>query len=227
MTRHGDMDTGWRGSREGWLDAARAALIEGGVDAVKIQPLAKRLKLSRTSFYWFFKDRDALLAALCEDWEAGTTAPLLAATQAYAATDTEAMLNVIACFLSGAFDAGLEYALRAWALSDDQIAETLRAADDQRLAALREMLAAHGHGPDEADARARAVYLVQIGYISMRTEETLEIRLSRIAHYVEIFTGRSATAEELARCEAQLYQAQDAQAEGGPSRPPNDGDDTA
>ena len=46
------------------LDAARQALLESGLDAVKIQPLATRLNLSRTSFYWFFKDRTALLDAL-------------------------------------------------------------------------------------------------------------------------------------------------------------------
>ena len=57
-------DTGWRGSQEGWLEAAYEALVESGVEAVKIQPLAKKLKLSRTSFYWFFEDREQLLAAL-------------------------------------------------------------------------------------------------------------------------------------------------------------------
>ena len=55
--------TGWRGSRDGWLEAGYRALIEGGVDAVKIMPLARQLNLSRTSFYWFFHDREALLAA--------------------------------------------------------------------------------------------------------------------------------------------------------------------
>ena len=59
-------ETGWRGSREGWLEAAYDTLVREGVEAVKILPLAERLGLSRTSFYWFFKDRDALLAALAK-----------------------------------------------------------------------------------------------------------------------------------------------------------------
>ena len=74
-------ETGWRGSREGWLEAGYQALIESGVDAVKILPLAKRLNLSRTSFDWFFQDREALLEALREGWAERTTAPLLAATR--------------------------------------------------------------------------------------------------------------------------------------------------
>ena len=61
--------SGWRGSREVWLQAAQAALIASGVDAVKIQPLANGLQLSRTSFYWFFRDRKALLDALLEEWD--------------------------------------------------------------------------------------------------------------------------------------------------------------
>jgi AcrR family transcriptional regulator len=55
------------------LTAAKQALLETGLDAVKIQPLASRLNISRTSFYWFFKDRGALLDALLEEWDAKNT----------------------------------------------------------------------------------------------------------------------------------------------------------
>jgi transketolase len=56
-------ERGWRGSADLWLDAAHAILVESGVGAVKIDALADRLGLSRTSFYWHFADREALLAA--------------------------------------------------------------------------------------------------------------------------------------------------------------------
>ena len=82
MTEDEKPQTGWRGSREAWLEVAYEALIREGVDAVKIMPLAESLKLSRTSFYWFFKDRAELMAALADMWEARTTAPLVAATRA-------------------------------------------------------------------------------------------------------------------------------------------------
>src|SRR6218665_3979142 len=70
-------DTGWRGSQEGWLGAAYEALLDSGVEAVKIQPLAKKLKLSRTSFYWFFEDREQLLAALIGLWRDKNTGNLV------------------------------------------------------------------------------------------------------------------------------------------------------
>ena len=198
-------ETGWRGSREGWLDAAYGALIREGVDGVKIMPLAEQLKLSRTSFYWFFKDRGALLTALADMWEARTTAPLTAATREFAETETEAMLNLLACFLQAdTFDAKLEFAMRGWALKDASILARITEADAHRLAALTEMLTRWGHEPRDADVRARTIYLVQIGYISMQSEESLETRLERIPHYVEIYTGRPPEPREMARFRARF-----------------------
>ena len=47
MNDTGDLDQkGWRGSRELWLDAAKAAFLDSGIDAVKVQPLASGLGLA-------------------------------------------------------------------------------------------------------------------------------------------------------------------------------------
>lgn len=200
-------ETGWRGSREGWLEAAYGALIREGVDAVKVMALAEELKLSRTSFYWFFENRDDLLAALADMWEARTTAPLVAATREYAESETEAMLNVIACFLKAeTFDAKLEFAMRGWGLRNPAILARVSEADARRLEALTRMLERWGHDAQDADVRARTVYLVQIGYISMQAEETLETRLTRIPNYVEIYTGRAPEPREIARFRARFAQ---------------------
>jgi AcrR family transcriptional regulator len=216
MKKTPEAESGWRGSREGWLAAAYDALIEGGVEAVKILPVAAKLNLSRTSFYWFFKDRAALLDGLRERWMAQTTLPLVAATRADAATETEAMLNVIGCFLSDAtFDSRLEFAFRSWALQDGAMMQTLHQADSQRLEALTGMLMGWGHSARDADVRARTVYLVQIGYISMQTHETLETRMERIPHYVEIYTGHLPTQAELDRFRGQL-QVLDGRGRAGP-----------
>nr|WP_111298546.1 TetR/AcrR family transcriptional regulator [Paracoccus saliphilus] len=205
MKKGDTASAGWRGSRDGWLEAGYRALIDGGVDAVKIMPLARQLNLSRTSFYWFFDDREALLAALIDGWEARTTEPLIAATQQYAETQAEAMLNVIGCFLStSTFDARLEFAVRSWALQDAGVAARVAAADAARLEALRGLLARWGHGPVEADVRARTVYLVQIGYISMQSNEDVATRLARVPTYVSIYTGSHPEPREIARFNARF-----------------------
>jgi AcrR family transcriptional regulator len=194
---------GWRGSREIWLEAARDAFVSSGIDAVKIQPLANRLSLSRTSFYWFFPDRAALLDALLENWEDTNTGSLERATQEYAETITEAVLNLISVFLDGGpFETRLDLAVRGWAHQSDEIAARVHAADTARLNAIRTMFTRFGYTPGEADVRARTVYLTQIGYISMQVRESMEERLSRVPDYVTTFTGQRPTDREIARFRA-------------------------
>ncbi len=196
-------DSGWRGSPDVWLQAAHDLLVENGVDAVRILPLAKRLNIARTSFYWHFKDRETLLAALADRWAARTTTGLVAATTAYAETKAEAMLNLISCFLDDtAFDSRLEFAIRSWALQDSAIMARLNAEDDTRITALTALYHRWGYGGVDADTRARAVYLTQIGYISMQVTEDLGIRMARIPAYVELFTDLAPTPAELARFHA-------------------------
>lgn len=193
-------DTGWRGSMDGWLEAAYDALLEGGVDAVKILPLAKKLKLSRTSFYWFFRDREELLAALIARWRDKNTGNLVRRAEAYAESIAEATLNVFDCWLDTAlFDSKFEFAIRSWALQSEEILGEVQAADNARLEALGRMFERFGHEPVAADVRARTLYLVQIGYISMQTEEELELRLKRIPEYVAIFTGTVPEQREIDR----------------------------
>ncbi|PKP85148.1 MAG: TetR family transcriptional regulator [Alphaproteobacteria bacterium HGW-Alphaproteobacteria-2] len=196
-------DGGWRGSPDLWLGAAQEALLEGGIEAVKILPLAQRLKLSRTSFYWFFKSRESLLDGVLARWREKNTGNLVRRAEAYAETAAEAMLNVIDCWLDSAlFDARFEFAVRSWALSAPDVLAQVHRADEQRLDALAAMLKRFGEDGVRADVRARAIYLTQIGYISIQAEEDLATRMARIPAYVEIFTGRAPSPRELARFHA-------------------------
>ncbi|MEQ8332609.1 TetR/AcrR family transcriptional regulator [Nisaea sp.] len=196
-------NTGWRGSREIWLEAAKAAFLENGIDAVKIQPLATRLNLSRTSFYWFFRDRAAILAALLEEWEVKNTGGIVSACEAYADNVAEAMLNIISVFLDEErFEPRFDFAIRGWAHQSSAVMVRVAAADEVRLAAIRSVFERFGFDPGEADVRARTIYLVQIGYISMQIEEPLALRMERIPAYVKTFCGQPPTQSELARFHA-------------------------
>ena len=189
-----------RGSAELWLEAAYDSLLEAGVDAVKILPLAKRLNLARTSFYWYFKDREALLEALLARWRDRNTGSIVQRSEAYAETIAEAVLNVFDCWLDRSlFDAPFEFAVRSWAIQSPKLQREVQLADDARLAALSRMFHRFGYDEISADVRARTIYLVQIGYISMQSEEALALRMQRIPHYVETFTGRAPETREMNR----------------------------
>lgn len=193
-------DTGWRGSPELWLGAAYDALLDGGIDAVKILPLAKRLGLSRTSFYWFFDDREELLDGLLGRWREKNTGNLVARTEAYAESIAEAMLNVFDCWVDRElFDSQFEFAVRSWALQSPSVLAQVHEADQERLEAITRMLVRFGHDPARADVRARTIYLTQIGYISIQTREDLAVRMPRMSAYVEIFTGQAPQQRELDR----------------------------
>ncbi|WP_299927593.1 TetR/AcrR family transcriptional regulator [uncultured Pelagimonas sp.] len=180
-----------KGSDAVWLDAAYDMLTESGVDAVKVMPLAKKLGLSRTSFYWHFKDRDALLDAMIQRWEDKNTGNLIARTQAYAETLTEAMFNLFDCWLDERlFDAKLDLAIRNWARNDPALQLRLDKADAARAKAIKAMFERFGFSPQQAQARAMTVIYTQIGYISMQVHEDRAERINAMPNYIEVYTGQ-------------------------------------
>jgi Transcriptional regulator len=60
---------GARLSASDWAQAALDVIAEQGVSAVAVEPLARRLGVTKGSFYWHFPSRDALLQAALERWE--------------------------------------------------------------------------------------------------------------------------------------------------------------
>jgi len=196
-------ERGWRGTPEVWLDAAYALLVEGGVDAVKVMPLAERLGLSRTSFYWHFADREALLSGLVDRWQSQNTANLVARCEAPAATITEAMLNLFDCWYDRKlFDSRLEFAMRTWSLTDPTVAAAMSGADTARLVAITGLFRRFGYSETEADTRARTLYLTQVGYIALRSDERLDVRMGRVPAYVLTFCGVAPSKAEVAAFQA-------------------------
>lgn len=191
---------GWRGSADLWIDEAYRLLVETGVESVKVMTLAKALGLSRTSFYWHFQDREALLAALVRRWGDKNTANLVARTELFAASITEAVLNLIDCWITPElFDARLDFAIRNWAQTAPDLKRTVERTDADRIAAIRAMFVRHGCDAQAADIRARTIYLTQVGYIAMMADEPLAVRLERIPAYVDVFAGRAPTLSEIDR----------------------------
>ena len=200
-------------TRDDWLASARDVLIRKGAAHVKIAPLARAMDVSRSSFYWYFKDRADLLGALLQAWEAQNTAQIIAHCKLPAPTISHALCNFFRCFVDETrFDRGLDFAVREWARAEAGLRARVDTADEARIAAVTGMYLDHGYGQTEADARARILYFMQLGYHALEVREDIDLRLSRVGPYIEGFTGRTADPEALTEFAAFARAAQSAAA---------------
>ena len=186
-------------TRQDWVNAALDALKSGGVETVKVADLAGRLQVSRSSFYWYFKNRTDLLDSLLAHWQATNTAALVAQANAPAQTITAACCNIFRCNIdSRLYDPQLDFAIRDWARRSEHVRRVLDASDAQRVAALTDMFARFDYPAQNAKARARVLYYMQMGYEDARLGETLEQRLQLVPDYLVSFTGQQPRDEEIA-----------------------------
>lgn len=56
-------------SADDWERAALELIAERGVQALAIEPLARRMGITKGSFYWHFDSREALLVQALDRWE--------------------------------------------------------------------------------------------------------------------------------------------------------------
>ena len=147
-----------------WITAGFDALAAGGIDAVRVEPLAKALDITKGSFYWHFADRRALLDAMLTAWMDGRIAAIREQSTARGAP--EAVLRGLAdLYTRHANVRGLsiELAIRALARSDQDAAEAVRAVDRERLRHVGDLFAALGWPRAEAQARAIQFYSFLFG----------------------------------------------------------------
>jgi AcrR family transcriptional regulator len=167
-----------------WIAAAREMLIEGGIAAVQINPLAGRLGVTRGGFYWRFRNRQDLLDQLLLDWE-GSNARHFLDRLAEPGTPSERLDRLIDMWIEERqFDPKLEAAIRQWGRIDEAVRERVRTVDLGRIAAIADHIyLLDGYGAEDAEARARITYFHQIGYFALELGETAEERSAMRPHY--------------------------------------------
>lgn len=148
---------------EAWLAAAWKALARGGVDGVRIEPLAARLGVTKGSFYWHYRDRAALLEALLADWEQRATQVVITRVDASSETPRERLAELLRVTTSAPEAPDAEHAIRAWGAGDAAVRERLARIDERRETYVEDLLLAAGVPAARAGHRARALYLALIG----------------------------------------------------------------
>jgi AcrR family transcriptional regulator len=138
-------------------------LAREGIDAVRVEPLAERLGVTKGSFYWHFKDRAALYAAMLEAWRIAATRELIARLDAEALPPRERLDRLVELTALNVKTARLETAIRSWAHNDAAAAKVVAGIDDERIVYVAEMLREMGIDAERAALRARILYLILIG----------------------------------------------------------------
>ena len=188
-----------KATRDDWLDLALSVLAAEGVGHVTVLNLSERLAVSRSSFYWYFKNRDELLDALLDRWDRLNTRSIVTQAHASAASVNQAVCNVFRCWVNPAiFSPRLDFAVREWARRSAKVRNALDRSDRERTEALKALFARFGYEDEDAFVRARVLYTMQIGYYALDIREPIEARLSLTPHYLKAFTGVAPSEPELA-----------------------------
>jgi AcrR family transcriptional regulator len=148
-------------SAEDWVDQGIKALIRSGFTALKAEPLAKAMGVSRGSFYWHFKDIGAFHAAILARWREVAAEQIIANVEA--ASKHESPLPVLLRRTFGSKPV-LEVAVRSWALHDPVARTALQALDRRRLNYVAGLFERSGLSPEIAGARAQIFYWAFLGF---------------------------------------------------------------
>jgi AcrR family transcriptional regulator len=148
-------------SAKDWLDQGLKTLTESGFTALKAEPLAKAMGVSRGSFYWHFADIGAFHAAILEHWRDVAAEQVIANLEA-----ASGAANPLPRLLRGAFSGqpALENAVRTWASFDPKARAAVRAIDRRRLNYVESLFRANGLSPAVARSRAQILYWAYLGY---------------------------------------------------------------
>jgi len=144
-----------------WLDQGLKTLTYSGFTALKAEPLAKAMGVSRGSFYWHFADIGAFHAAILKHWREVAAEQIIAGLEAAARDD-----NPLSLLLNGAFGnrQTLEKAVRSWATADPKARAAVQAIDRRRIGYIEHMLRQAGVKEAVASARAQILYWAFLGY---------------------------------------------------------------
>lgn len=130
-------------SPDDWLCEGFRALAEDGPVALKAEPLARRMKTTKGSFYWHFADVPAFHAAMMARWM-GRAAEVMTQVREEMTSPVTGLRELGRVFVDACDGAlggvSVEPAIRAWARSDKTVADAVARVDNMRLAHLKALL---------------------------------------------------------------------------------------
>lgn len=152
-------------SREDWARAALSAIARGGIGAVAVETIAAQLGATKGSFYWHFKNRQALIEAALQLWEQSRTDAVI--EHLAAEPDPARRLRLL---LEGGYEHGPTDRVEIALLSNPGhpiAVRTMRRVAARRIAYLADQLEAVGWERHEARDRALLIAYVYVGRLQL------------------------------------------------------------
>jgi AcrR family transcriptional regulator len=150
---------------ENWIDSAIELLVDHGVDAVRVDVLAKQIGVTRGSFYWHFKDRDDLLKSMLSTWRDAATEQIIKRFNNRHSDPRALIKELISLPFRGQRArraASIELAIRGWARRDPMARQAVDEVDERRISYHAQVFSALGFPVAEARARAFALYAYEV-----------------------------------------------------------------
>lgn len=142
-----------RTPRSEWIEEGLRALADGGPDAVRIEPLARELGVTKGGFYWHFDGRDALLAEMLDQWERVMVDQVIDEIEGGGGDARSKLGRLFKRATSIGPLLEIELAIRDWARRDKAVARRLRRVDNRRMAYLRLLFGDFCTGAEDVEAR--------------------------------------------------------------------------
>src|SRR5579872_7097013 len=138
-------------SADDWLKQGLKTLARDGFTALKAEPLAKAMGVSRGSFYWHFADVEAFHSAILARWREVAAERIIADVEAAAGHEKALQLLLQRVFGE---KLALENAVRTWATADPAARAAVQAIDRRRLNYVEGLLRSAGLSSEVAGVRA-------------------------------------------------------------------------
>jgi AcrR family transcriptional regulator len=149
-----------------WIEAGLDVLAEHGIDAVRVEPICRRLGVTKGSFYHHFQDRPALLSEMLQRWRRRATLEVIERIEQIAGTPEEKLKQLIMMPHSGRTPgrgARVDFAIRLWSRNDPQVAIVIDEVDEARMAYIAGLLRDAALPSSEIEARSTVIYAFMLG----------------------------------------------------------------
>lgn len=149
---------------EDWLNLALEELRAHGYGALRAQSLAKKLDVTRGSFYHHFDSLDAFHTSVINHWSKKTSGQIALDVQDY-----DDPLEALDDLLRKTLRSGeaLERAVRSWSTVAPTVAEAVERVDQERISIAEALLRETGLPKIDSVARAKLLYWAAIGRLML------------------------------------------------------------